>query len=70
MKSITVSVPDQDLKDLIHYLNQFPSAEIIVGNDGFELNESQIEILDAESKVDLKFCVSRETLNQKLKNAI
>jgi hypothetical protein len=34
---------------------------MITGNEEFELNELQIEILDEERKVELRFCVSRKT---------
>ena len=70
MKTITVTIPDTELESLMDYLHQFPSTDMLVENVDFELDDAKMNILDLGSALDLKFCISREQLNHKLKNAI
>ncbi len=70
MKTITVTIPDTELASLMDYLQQFPSTDMLVENVDFELDDAKMKVLDQGSALDLKFCISREQLNKKLKNAI
>lgn len=61
------SIPDKNLELVFKNSNHFLSDDN--ENIILRLNDDMMKVLDDSSKIDLQFCISRETLNQKLKSA-
>lgn len=62
-------VSDNINETIFNNSNQFLSNDKGDENIIMRLNDDMMKVLDDSSKIDLQFCISRETLNQKLKSA-